>query len=502
MILISHLERLLGGSDGLKVSEVSRNRRLLLLEELEARTLLAIAASAAPLGPLVANNPFSGVVATFTDTDASSTATIDWGDGTTSTGAISANASGGYNVTGSHTFAQTGTVDVAITITDSSENSATVHAGPVAWWRGEGNTMDSTGNNPGASQGTVAYSTGQVGEAFSLDGIAASVNAGNPSDLQLSSGDFSIAAWVNFSSLTHPPGNMDTGPVGDMSIVDKIDTVNGEVNADGWRILKQDDNHLWFSLGGGTVNGATPNAPTTVRSTTVVSTNTWYYVVATKNSTTFAIYVNGIREAFKPLPSFTDTNKVPLLIGANTPEGSHLDGLVDEVTVYNQALSAADIQALYQAGRAGLAQPMLVTTAPGFSAAAAKDLVSSSEYFTNLVSAFYQQVLHRQPDSAGAAFWVSQLQHGVTDEQLEANLLSSTEYVTDHGGGGSTWVTGVYNDLLGRAPDAGGNLDDRPRRVNRFSRWRSASPPVPNARHNESPRTINCFSIAIPVPPK
>jgi hypothetical protein len=137
---------------------------------LSVTTAPGFGASAAPLGPLVANNPFSGVVATFTDSDANSAASIDWGDGSTSTGTITTNGSGGYNVTGSHTFAQTGTVDVAVTITDSSGNSATVHAGPVAWWRGEGNTLDSTGNNPGAIQGTVTYAAGQVGQAFSFAG--------------------------------------------------------------------------------------------------------------------------------------------------------------------------------------------------------------------------------------------------------------------------------------------------------------------------------------------
>jgi hypothetical protein len=96
----------------------------------------------------------------------------------------------------------------------------------------------------------------------------------------------------------------------------------------------------------------------------VATTSTWYYVVATKDSSTFAIYINGSLQASKPLPSFTDTNKVPLLIGANTPEGAHLDGLVDEVTVYSQALSAADIQALYNAQSAGQALPFPVTDAP------------------------------------------------------------------------------------------------------------------------------------------
>src|SRR5262249_19549048 len=56
---------------------------------------------------------FTGVVATFTDSRtgaqaADFTATIDWGDGTTSDGTISVDANGGFHVTGTHTFTDTG----------------------------------------------------------------------------------------------------------------------------------------------------------------------------------------------------------------------------------------------------------------------------------------------------------------------------------------------------------------------------------------------------------
>jgi hypothetical protein len=41
-----------------------------------------------------------------------------------------------------------------------------------------------------------------------------------------------------------------------------------------------------------------------------------------------------------------------------------------------------------------------------------------------------------------------------SDEQVEAFFLGSAEYIASHGGTGQAWVTGMYQDLLGRTPTA------------------------------------------------
>jgi hypothetical protein len=75
---------------------------------------------------------FSGVVANFTDGNPSASmsdfsATISWGDGTTSKGTISANNFGGYDVTGSHTYAIEGGLAFSVTITDVGGSTATAN---------------------------------------------------------------------------------------------------------------------------------------------------------------------------------------------------------------------------------------------------------------------------------------------------------------------------------------------------------------------------------------
>jgi hypothetical protein len=64
------------------------------------------------------------VVASFTDADPKGTAddytaTIAWGDGANSAGAVSANGRGGFDVTGSHSYARTGLYVIGVIITDA-----------------------------------------------------------------------------------------------------------------------------------------------------------------------------------------------------------------------------------------------------------------------------------------------------------------------------------------------------------------------------------------------
>jgi hypothetical protein len=111
--------------------------------------------------------------------------------------------------------------------------------------------------------------------------------------------------------------------------------------------------------------------------------------------------------------------------------------------------SAASAHSTVHVGRTG--------SAPEHLTAVANCFTHSQEYYTQITTAAYLQYLHRFPDPAGLIAWVNAfLNHGLTDERLEAFFISSTEYINDHGGRGKGWVVGVYRDLLGRDPDPAG----------------------------------------------
>lgn len=83
----------------------------------------------------------------------------------------------------------------------------------------------------------------------------------------------------------------------------------------------------------------------------------------------------------------------------------------------------------------------------------AQALSHSAESYTRFITNAYNVYLGRGPDPAGLSGWLSAMQNGsVTDEGLEAQFIGSAEYIANHGGAGAGWVTGLYQDLLGRTP--------------------------------------------------
>jgi hypothetical protein len=94
-----------------------------------------------------------------------------------------------------------------------------------------------------------------------------------------------------------------------------------------------------------------------------------------------------------------------------------------------------------------------VTTA---TLAVASGIVRSAESLTDFVTAEYNALLHRPPDTAGLNAFVAQLSNGTPPEAVEAQIAASDEYFKNHGSNNTQWVTGLYNDLLGRGADSAG----------------------------------------------
>jgi len=91
--------------------------------------------------------------------------------------------------------------------------------------------------------------------------------------------------------------------------------------------------------------------------------------------------------------------------------------------------------------------------------AVAFPLTQTDGYRTMVVSALYQQVMHRPVDAPGLTYWVGRMAQGLTPEQLGASLTGSDEWFANPqfgNGTTDTFITAVYQSLLGRAPDAPG----------------------------------------------
>ena len=73
--------------------------------------------------------------------------------------------------------------------------------------------------------------------------------------------------------------------------------------------------------------------------------NAWTHVALTYDGTTMQLYVNGVLAASQARTGSIQASSNPLWIGGNSPYGEYFQGLIDEIRIYNRALTQAEIQA-------------------------------------------------------------------------------------------------------------------------------------------------------------
>jgi hypothetical protein len=84
-----------------------------------------------------------------------------------------------------------------------------------------------------------------------------------------------------------------------------------------------------------------------------VVANQWHYITVTKSGNSVKIYLDGVVKVSKafgtPIDKKTSTMHIGCYSNATACTGNYFTGLLDEVRVFNRALSAAEVQTLYDA---------------------------------------------------------------------------------------------------------------------------------------------------------
>ncbi|HSW15566.1 MAG TPA: LamG domain-containing protein [Solimonas sp.] len=227
--------------------------------------------------------------------------------------------------------------------------------GMVSWFPGDGTAEDVRGGNDGSLQGGVSFAPGKVGQAFSFDGIddvvvpAASVTPGT---------QFTIDAWVNPSTVS---GGYTDATLGATT---RRTALGGVIDCTDWSLGLYGGQlgALYRTSSPGSCNGATVGV---LQSPLAVTPGTWYHVALTSDGSTARFYVNGVEQASGAAASYVPSPQ--FRIGAAfCCAGDAFAGLVDEVEVHDRALTAAEVQSIYEAGDAGKCSFQLCATpAPG-----------------------------------------------------------------------------------------------------------------------------------------
>ncbi|HET6584845.1 MAG TPA: LamG domain-containing protein [Nannocystaceae bacterium] len=236
--------------------------------------------------------------------------------------------------------------------TGAAIDCAPTPAGMVAWWRGDGDMIDAVGGEAASAVGGVeANAEGYVAEAFHFDGVDDALSVGHS---EAPTASFTVEAWLRLDDLEQPPASAVT-VVGDMEIVGKM-AVGDAPNADGWRLFKQTDaDELWFCVGA-IDNGCRADSPNTVR-TPSAAVGEWLHVAAVKEGERIAIHLDGTLVAESTLVDPVDTSLAAVSIGASTADvtdetngyTAFFYGRIDEVALYDRALSDSEVSALASA---------------------------------------------------------------------------------------------------------------------------------------------------------
>jgi hypothetical protein len=92
------------------------------------------------------------------------------------------------------------------------------------------------------------------------------------------------------------------------------------------------------------VPAAQPTQPLDARATSQLAANTWSHLAATYDGTTLRLYVNGVQVATRAVVAPLLTSTGALRLGGNSIRGEYFQGRLDEVRLYNRALTSTEIQ--------------------------------------------------------------------------------------------------------------------------------------------------------------
>lgn len=192
--------------------------------------------------------------------------------------------------------------------------------GLVAYWQADGDATDSQGTFDGVLVGGTTFAPGKHGQAFSFDGVNDQVVFSNSPVLQPSS--ITVGAWLKTSSTS-------------FQLV--VDSSHGWVDALGWAI-QLIDGRPCFAYGNGT---SFPQAC----SADPLSDGNFHHVAATLNGPngTMRLFVDGIEAANAAFLGSPAGNNRSVEAGLTWTQARPFIGLIDEIALYDRALSGDEI---------------------------------------------------------------------------------------------------------------------------------------------------------------
>jgi Concanavalin A-like lectin/glucanases superfamily/Putative esterase len=178
----------------------------------------------------------------------------------------------------------------------------------------------------GVVSGAVWSTAGRFGNALSFDGVNDKVTVLDSALLDLTTG-MTLSVWI--FPTAHGNGTWRNVLIKERS--------GGEV----YNLYSNTDTNVPTVYA---VRSAAPSTPLDARGTAQLPLNAWTHLAATYDGTTLRLYVNGSQVGSRAVSGALLTSTGALRIGGNNVWGEYFKGRIDEVRIYNRALSQGEIQ--------------------------------------------------------------------------------------------------------------------------------------------------------------
>lgn len=202
----------------------------------------------------------------------------------------------------------------------------------VSWWKFNETSgtvaSDSAGSNNGQLVNGPAWTTGHNDGALHFDGVNDYVQVANNASLNITNA-ITVSAWVK----------RDVAGVWGY-VLDKT-TYTYPYNGYGLYVGLYDEVQFAATIGGSWEGSGAPAGS--------VGAGSWYLLTGTFDGSAMKLYINGTLEHTTLVSGSLAVNNSDLKIGAipGFETGYFFDGLIDDVRIYNRALSDGEIQQLY-----------------------------------------------------------------------------------------------------------------------------------------------------------
>jgi len=201
---------------------------------------------------------------------------------------------------------------------------------PVAWYKGDGNALDSASTNNGTWTGTAAYATAVNSQGFAFDGT----NYVSTGSATLGNGLFAISNRTWSAAMWVKTRNQFSMPLARAGVTGNLRTFQ-----------------IFIDTNGGIIPNATPRFVLRGADTdTALGHNLsadWHHYAVTWDGTTARFYLNGAFWGNLNVGTAAEEDSQMILIGARTSGDRILPGFNDDTLIFNRALTQSEITQLY-----------------------------------------------------------------------------------------------------------------------------------------------------------